>query len=476
MLNVLILDDEEIIRTEVNEFLTNFGYCVFEAERPSAAMKMLAQQEIDILILDVRLPEKDGIDVLREVKDQFSSTEVIMITGHGDNSTVLECMNLGAFDFFHKPIRLLEIRTAIERTERYIEVQNKLQRLEKRYEAVSTKLHRSIADIIGSSVAMKRVIDTIVKAAAASDTSVLITGESGSGKELVARALHYASPRSSGPYVPVNCSAIPETLIESEFFGHRKGAFTGAIEEKVGYFELADGGTLFLDEIGDMPFAAQTKLLRVLEERKVKRVGGIREMPLDIRVVAATNQDIPALIQEKLFRQDLFYRINTLEIQIPPLRERKEDIEELIQHFIAQFNPRFRTAITGVANNAMEQLRQYDFPGNVRELRGMIERAMILSEGSLLSSEALIIPGKKQSSNQEVQGDSWQNPIAEVSGLDFQSLEKLTDLDISLLEEFENALMQEALRRCNHNKSKAARMLGISIHAFGRRLRRLGIQ
>lgn len=339
MLNVLILDDEDIIRTEVNEFLTNVGYSVYEADRPSRAMELLQQHEIDIMILDIKLPEKDGVEVLQDVKQLHPATEVIMITGHGDSDTVLQCMKRGAFDFFHKPIRLLEIRTAIERTERFLSLQTKLRHLERRFDAVSTDLQRSIADIVGSSEAIQGVIDTTLKAAASADTSVLITGESGSGKELVARVLHHASPRASRPYVPVNCSAIPDTLIESEFFGHRKGAFTGAIEDRAGYFEAAEGGTLFLDEIGDMPLAAQTKLLRVLEDRRVKRVGGTREVPVNLRVIAATNQDLPRMISDKAFRGDLYYRINTLEIRIPPLRERLADLQELISHFISDFNP-----------------------------------------------------------------------------------------------------------------------------------------
>ncbi|GAB6091249.1 sigma-54-dependent transcriptional regulator [Spirochaeta dissipatitropha] len=479
MLNVLILDDEEIIRTEVKEFLENFGYAVFEAERPSAAMELLGQQEIDIMVLDIRLPEKDGLEVLKDVKNRYPATEVIMITGHGDSDTVLQSMKLGAFDFFHKPIRLLEIRTAIERTERFLDIQGKLKKLERRFDAVSTNLQRSIADIVGSSKAITQVIDTTLKAAASPDTSVLITGESGCGKELIARVLHYASPRGSLSYVPVNCSAIPDTLIESEFFGHRKGAFTGAIEDKAGYFEVAEGGTLFLDEIGDMPLQAQTKLLRVLEDRKVKRIGGTREIPVNLRVIAATNQDIPEMIAEKTFRGDLYYRINTLEIRIPPLRERLEDIEELVLHFIREFNPRFRKKVTGISPEALVQLQKYDFPGNVRELRGMIERAMILCEGTVLAAESLLIPEKTDMQEQTAPVSSKKQDVPQVQNYDCSSFSMLLgscdNLSLDLLDSFERDLLNEALKRCKHNKSRTAEMLDISIHALGRRLRRLEI-
>ncbi|MFW6363560.1 MAG: sigma-54-dependent transcriptional regulator [Spirochaeta sp.] len=479
MLNVLILDDEGIIRTEVNEFLTNVGYSVFEAERPSLAIAALQQHEIDIVILDIRLPEKDGVEVLQEIKSKFPTTEVIMITGHGDSETVLRCMKLGAFDFFHKPIRLMEIRAAIERTQRFISLQTKLKYLERRFDAVDTELQRSIADIVGSSEAIRRVIDVTLKAAAAQDTSVLITGESGCGKELVARVLHYASSRSSAPYIPVNCSAIPDTLIESEFFGHRKGAFTGAIEDKPGYFEAAEGGTLFLDEIGDMPLQAQTKLLRVLEERRVKRIGGTREIEVDLRVIAATNQDLPVLIEEKLFRGDLYYRINTIEIRIPPLRERLEDLEELVQHFIHEFNPRFRKRVTGITTEALEQLRRYDFPGNIRELKGMIERAMILSRGSILEREDIALPALQQDSREDSPESSkpaGQIPAFSAEESFSSQLAAVKDLDIDMVEDFERALLEEALRRCKHNKSKTAQLLNISIHALGRRMRRLAMQ
>lgn len=475
MLNVLILDDEQIIRTEVNEFLTNVGYRVFEADLPSSAMEILSRNEIDIMILDIRLPEKDGLEVLQDVKTAHPATEIIMITGHGDSDTVLKCMKLGAFDFFHKPIRLLEIRTAIERTERFLSLQMKLKHLERRFDAVSSDLQRSIADLVGSSAAMRKVIDTTLKAAASPDTSVLITGDSGSGKELVARVLHYASPRSARPYVPVNCSAIPDTLIESEFFGHRKGAFTGAIEDKAGYFEVAEGGTLFLDEIGDMPLQAQTKLLRVLEERRVKRVGGTKDVPVNLRVIAATNQDLASMIAEKSFRRDLYYRINTLEIHIPPLRERVEDVAELVEHFINEFNPRFRKHITGISEQALKQLKNYSFPGNVRELRGMIERAMILTDGTQIQSEALAIPADAGFGQSSKQKPAAEDGAGQSGILCPEALAEVETIDLDLVEQFERALLQEALKRCRHNKSQTAQMLNISIHALGRRLRRLEI-
>jgi len=359
----------------------------FSAELPSLAFDILKKNKIDIVVLDLRLPEMNGLDVLKEIKKLHPGIEVIIITGHGDMDSVIKAMRLGAIDFFTKPFRLIEVQNAIERTKKFIYLQKKLNEIKMNYSLVSKELKEKFGNnIIGKSKEIKNVLNLMVKVAKAGNTSVLITGESGTGKELVARGIHSLSDRKDHYFYAVNCSAVPENLFESSFFGHKKGAFTGANEDKKGWFEIASGGTLFLDEIGDMPAAQQSKFLRVLEEKKITKVGSHIEIPVDVRIIAATNKDAKKLITNNVLRADLYHRLSSFEINIPPLRERIEDIPLLLDHFIELFSVNLKKNIEGINKNALEKLMAYDFPGNIRELKNMIEKAVILCDGDKLAA------------------------------------------------------------------------------------------
>nr|NQU90721.1 sigma-54-dependent Fis family transcriptional regulator [Bacteroidota bacterium] len=335
-LKVLVLDDEKGITEKLNRHLTKNNFTVFEANDSRTAFQMLEKNPIDIALLDFMMPhDLNGIEVLKRIKAKFPTTEVIMVSGQEDIDVVIEAQRQGAIDFVRKPFNFSEILFSIERTGKYVQLLNKLQTVEDQKSLISRELESVIErDFIGTSPMIKKVVDMAMKVAHDEDASVLITGENGTGKEIIARIIHYASSRKKEVFVPVNSTAIPDTLIESEFFGHKKGAFTDAKEDKKGFFELANGGTLFLDEIADMPYSLQAKLLRAMEERKITKLGDSREIQVNIRIISATNKNIEKLIEQEKFRLDLYHRINTFIIQIPPLRERPEDIEPLLRHFI----------------------------------------------------------------------------------------------------------------------------------------------
>ena len=337
-LKILVLDDEQRVRDEIEEFLSAKSYTVFKAEAPSVAFKIIEEENPHIFIVDIRLPEIDGLSVLKKIKAEKSEIEVIMISGHGDMNSVIEAMRQGATDYFQKPFRLMEINNAIERTKRFIALNQKIKSVEDSNTLLSKELQENIGHrLIGNSQALKNIIDLMTKVAKSKDTSVLITGESGTGKELIARGIHFLSQRNKHYFHSVNCSAIPESLFESEFFGHKKGSFTGATEDKAGWFEIANDGTLFLDEISDMPINQQAKLLRVLEEKKVSKVGSREMKNVDVRVIAASNRDLEGMSEEQKFRLDLYHRLSSFIIDIPPLRERREDIPILIDYFIKEY-------------------------------------------------------------------------------------------------------------------------------------------
>ena len=439
-LKILLLDDDVRITLELSEYLVRKKFIVHSSNTSSRAFEILKKQPVDIMILDIKLDEKDkmdGMDVLKEVKRSYPAVEVIMITGFGDMEMVIQAMRLGAIDFLNKPFQNFDIQIAIERTQKYVLLQNHLQRLENKNSLITRELETQIEkDFIGESEAIKSNLNVALKLAKDRDVNVLVTGESGTGKEIIARIIHYASDRKAYPFCPVNSSAIPEPLLESEFFGHRKGAFTGATEDKKGFFELADKGTLFLDEISEMPFQLQAKLLRAIEEKRIKQVGGNKEIEVDIRIISATNKDLDSLIKEKKFRMDLLHRINTVCINIPPLRERTEDIESLLFHFIRFFARRKNIPVPKINPGLVKKLKLYSFPGNVRELRNLIERAMILSNKDEL--------------------DLSDFPIT------FDVVRNDTPLikDLNILEN-EKSLIVEALNRTNFNQNKTAEYLGI---------------
>lgn len=452
-LKILILDDEKTIRDNLIEFLSDLDFTVFQAEKPSIAFEILEKEDIDIMILDLMLPEMSGMEVLQKVKTDWPEVEVIMITGHGDMDAVMQAMRYGAKEFFQKPFKLKEIQQSIERSRRFVELNSKLKEVEFNYKLVSKELNLSIGnEIIGTSRAINQVLDLMGKVAKAGDTSVVITGESGTGKELVARGIHYLSDRKNAYFYAVNCSAIPENLFESEFFGHKKGAFTDASEDKAGWFEIANGGTLFLDEIGDMHPGLQSKLLRVLEDRKVRRIGTHKDIDVDVRVIAATNQDLKQLVAVNKFRNDLYYRLNAFEIHIPPLRDRKEDIPMLAEYYINYFSEKLKKQLADIDTKIYKKLQTYDFPGNIRELKNMIEKAMIIND------EAVLRIRHFKYSLDVAEEESYTN---EEENLDLERMEK--------------EMVSKALDKADFNKSKAAELLNISRQALDRRMEKYGL-
>ncbi|MCD4730824.1 MAG: sigma-54 dependent transcriptional regulator [Bacteroidales bacterium] len=452
---ILVVDDELRVRDEIAEFLVENKYQVFKAGLPSEAFNILKQNEIDIVILDIKLPEMDGLSALKIIKEEYPNIEVIMISGHGDMGSVIEAMRKDAADFFPKPFRLLDINLAIQRTTRYINLNTKYKDLEKNYSLISKEIQKNIGhQLIGKSKAMKHVISMMTRVADVESTTVLITGDSGTGKELVARGIHYLSNRKKQFFHSVNCSAIPESLFESEFFGHKKGSFTGAIENKPGWFEIANKGTLFLDEIGDMPLSQQAKLLRILEERKVSRVGSHEKINVDVRVITASNQGLMKMSQEKEFRLDLYHRISSFIIDLPPLRERQEDIPLLVDYFVKFYSESLGKAINKIDPGINKALAKYLFPGNIRELRNMIERAIILSDNGFLKL------------------DDFQLGSSEMPGGDSSST---TSVDTWDLEISERSLIKKALEQSNNNKSKAAELLNISWQSLDRRMKKFEI-
>lgn len=454
-LKILVLDDEKVFREEIREFLEGDGFSVLLSAKPSEAFAVLSENEIDILILDLRLPEMDGLEVLKRVKIQYPEIEVIMITGHGDMDAVIQAMRHGAVEFFPKPFRLLDMRAAIQRTKRFITLHSEFKEINQTYSLVSKELLESVGnEILGKTAAINQVVDLMSKVAKADNTSVLITGESGTGKELVARGIHYLSERKKSYFYAVNCSAVPESLFESEFFGHKKGSFTGANEDKAGWFEIAHGGTLFLDEVVEMQPAMQSKLLRVLEERKIRRIGSSVDIPVDVRIIAATNQDVSKLIETGRFRTDLYYRLNSFEINIPPLRERKDDIPILLDYYVKLLSQKLGKKISTIDSNISRLMMSYSFPGNVRELRNMVERAIILSEGNKLS----------------LKNFTGLTPSADHVSPTSTIGEEIFDLDL-----IEKIVIMKALEKTGYKKAETAQLLNITRQSLDRRLEKYEI-
>lgn len=452
---ILVLDDEPDIRREIKEYLSSPQVRVMEAATPSQAFRILSEQPIDIAVVDIRLPEMSGLDVLKEIRQKYPDTLVIIISGHGDMDSVIQALRQGAVDFFKKPFRLQEMEESIEKNRKWIFARKQLN---KDHAEDSFKVAVGMdfgAHLIAVSPAMKAVVEKMERVARSKDTTVLITGESGTGKELIARGIHYLSSRREKPFHPANCSSIPDELFESEFFGHKKGAFTGAHADKDGWFEAADKGTLFLDEIGDLKPNLQSKLLRVIEDKQINRLGSTVTKQVDVRIIAATNQDLEELIRQGRFRSDLFHRLNTFVIYIPPLRERPEAIPLLINYYLEYYSKKLERKVPNVDPCVLDILAEYDFPGNVRELQHMVERALILCEGDLISMHHFDhLKIKIKPSHLTIKSDH-------------------TNL---YLHHIEKQSIQSALKKTNNNKSQAARVLSISRQALDRKIQKLGIQ
>lgn len=454
MARFLIVDDEQPMRFTLRELLRRDGHHVDEAAGGQEAVCRHKAEPYDVVIMDYKMPGLSGIEALRELIQHDPHAVVIMVTALADRQIGVDAVQHGAFDFFCKPFDVDELRVVIRRG------------LERRrlMEAVTTlaaELNRTPAgaEIIGASAGMRRVFSMIDRVAGA-DVTVLILGESGTGKELVARSLHWKSPRAQGPFVAVNCAAIPETLLESELFGYERGAFTGAQERRKGRFEQAQGGTLFLDEIGDMDMQMQVKILRALEEREITRVGGGETIRTDIRVIAATNVDLQQAVRTGKFREDLYYRLNVVSIAIPPLRERLEDLPALVEHFVAVGNEQFGKAVRGVSDDAMRMLAAYDWPGNVRELENVIQRAMVLAEGAFLTRNDL--PPELVRA-----AERGRAPVDAVA--------TLADKTSQARAEIEREEIVRALESSRWRRGQAAMMLGINRRSLLRKMKRYGL-
>lgn len=449
-IKILILDDEQQFTEELSGFFED-DYITYEANNVGDGRRILKEKDIDLLILDVRLPGISGLDILKEVKEQFPNIEVIVISAHGDMDTVIKALRLGAFDYLRKPFRFIDLQVAIERSQKFLEMQRKLKQMEERNSLISKALEEKIdRHFIGVSKEILHVYEQARTMAKYRDANVLITGESGTGKENIARIIHYSSTRNEHLFYAVNSSAITETLLESEFFGHKKGSFTGAVSDKVGFFEACDGGTLFLDEIADMPINLQAKILRATEEKVITRVGDTTPIKTDFRIISATNHNIDEMIEEKKFRLDLLHRLNTLHIHIPPLRERKADIRPLLEFYVNLFSTNFNKPKITISEEVIETLEDYEFPGNVRELKNMAERAVILCQSNQLKSNDFPIKQTK-----------IKRGYAETATRDLKSNEI--------------KMILEALRAHDYNQTAAAEAIGISRDALIRRMKKYNI-
>jgi two-component system response regulator AtoC len=376
---ILVVDDEAIVRESLHDWLTSAGYQVFTAENGPKALEIIGREKMGIVITDLVMPGMDGIELMKRAKEILPSIEVIIITAYGSIPTAITAMKDGAYDYIEKPFCPERAELLVKKLAEHQELVEENLSLRQRLED-----HYRFENIIAKSSKMQRVIE-VIKVVAKSNATVLITGESGTGKELVARAIHSQSHRRNKPFVAVSCAALPESLLESELFGHEKGSFTGAYAQKKGKFEFANGGTLFLDEVGEMSANIQVHLLRVLEEKEFARVGGNEPIKVDVRVISATNKDLRKAIEKQEFREDLYYRLNVVSIELPPLRERKEDIPLLAEHFLHKFAMENQKEVTGFSPEAMELVLDYDWPGNVRELENAIERAVILAKDSIIT-------------------------------------------------------------------------------------------
>jgi two-component system response regulator AtoC len=447
---ILITEDDEDLAFVLREALVRQSYETQVCPTVAALVEALKTGSWDLILLDVKLPDMDGIEAIPKIRDVGPDTPIIVMTAHGNRETATQAIARGAYDFFTKPLKMSEFQVVVARAlER--------RRLQLQVRALQAAQGSGVEDLIGRSESLRRVVDMAQRAAPV-DVTVLIEGESGTGKEVLARAVHRLSARKDGPFVAVNCGAIPEGLLESELFGHERGAFTGAVRAKPGRFELAREGTIFLDEIGDMPLTMQVKILRALQEREIERVGGLKPIPIDVRVVAATHQNLDQLVVEGKFRQDLFYRLQGVRLLLPPLRERVDDLPDLITHLLDRAARRLGRAPALVSPEALRSLWTYAWPGNVRELQHVLEGAMVLSDGVILPSH--LPPAIQRSA---------ETPTAQPMPTPGASLDEA-------LEDWERRMILDALRQAGGVQARAAKVLGISERSLWYRVKKLNIQ
>lgn len=446
---ILIIEDEKLIRWSLRQRFEEEGYVVEEAETASDGLEKLGETTFDLVMLDYKLPDGTGLQVLRKIRESDSDTVVLMMTAYSNVEDAVEAMRLGAIDYVSKPFQMndlmLSVHKALETTRLKREVRDLRARLQSEF---------GFNRILGECDAMKKLFGLIRDVAGSGASTVFLRGESGTGKDLVAKTIHYNSDRANRPFMNITCTAISESLLESELFGHERGAFTDAKQQKKGLLELADGGTVFLDEVGDMPAAVQAKLLRFLEEKAFRRVGGVLDIHVDVRVIAATNRDVDKLLEDGQFRQDLFYRLNVITIDLPRLSVRGNDVRLIAEYYIATFAKEFRRPVKGLSQDAISALKQHAWPGNVRELRNVIERAVLLCKNSEIGTDDLVL-GKSAVTPTH---DSFELPPGGIS-----------------LQTIEEQLVRQALDRTGNNQTKAAKLLHISRDQLRYRMERFGL-
>lgn len=452
---ILVVDDEEEVLGLFSHFLERDGYEVETADSASNAMSLVEANPFRAAFLDLNLPDYNGIELLRNIKKADPDTVGIVVTGYGSIETAVEAMSCGAYHYLTKPVKINEVRSLL--TKALVSGRSEIGGREARQRP---KLLSGVEEVVGESEAMQKVFKLISKVAD-TESIILINGESGTGKELVARTVHLNSRRRGGPYVPVNCGAIPETLLESELFGHEKGAFTGANATRLGRFELAHGGTIFLDEVGNMSPAMQVKLLRVLQERKFERLGGVRTIEVDARVIAASNKDLEEAVEKGEFREDLFYRLNVIPIRLPTLREREGDIPLLVSHFLEKFNELREKRVRGFSLEALSRIERYRWPGNVRELENFIERMVVLKEEGIIMPQDL--PDKVQSKSRD---GAFLIPDIPEQGLCLEEM----------MNNIEKELILKALERSNWVKQRAADLLNLNRTTLVEKIKKKGLQ
>ena len=455
---ILVVDDELSMRELLEYMLSKEGYMVTCAQNGSEAIALLKKNDFDLLLCDIRLGDMSGLEVLRASKEKNAASVVIMISAYASTETAVEAMNDGAYDYVPKPFNNDELMETVAKALELRTIEHEKELLDS-----ELKKHLHFGVIVGNSPAMQHIYK-LVRQVSKTKTNVLITGESGTGKELIARAIHQESDRQDNPFVVINCGGIPETLMESELFGHKKGAFTGATHDKQGLFQDAHTGTIFLDEIGELSLPIQVKLLRAVQEKVIRPVGGNEDSSVDIRIISATNKSLEKEVIEGNFREDLFYRLNVIEVKVPPLRERKTDLRTLAQHFLEKYSKEMGKEITKFSSYALDLLNKYDFPGNVRELENLLERSVALSTTNIVLPDSLALSVHKR---------RWIEGVKD-RRFDLDEVAKGVALD-TILEEIERAYLKKALDCSNGNKNKAAELLGISFRSLRYRLDKLSI-
>ena len=451
---ILVIDDEKLLRWSLEQNLSKEGYTVITAEKGLEGLELFTAEQPDIVLLDIHLPDISGLQILESIKKENKNTVVIMITAFGDIQTAVQTIKFGAYDFVEKPFNMDKLKILISKALETAMLRNEVSQFR---DKISQQYH--FGSIVSRSPEMAKIVDLVRKVALSDATTILLQGESGTGKDLIAKVIHYESGRANKPFMDINCTALPETLIESELFGFEKGAFTDAKQMKKGLFELSDGGTIFLDEIGDMKMSTQAKLLKVIENKTFKRVGGIRDITVDLRIIASTNKNLQEEVKREKFREDLYYRLKVIPILLPPLRERPSDTLVLAKHFIEDFNRDFKKQVKGLARETEQAFQAYPWPGNVRELKNVIERAMILENEEYILPEHL--PPEFYDRQAGVPPAASSAIMIPSGGLD--------------IEEVEKGLIRQALEQTKWNQTRAARLLNLTRDSLRYRMQKFGL-